>query len=492
MYDLEEVNAEQNLALAPLVNGTLVSTQEVLPLSNPYDNTSFAQLMLADHSIMEEAIDQATRAFAQTRTLSAYERSTILKTVADKIHGNRQALAQGITVASGKPSTAAFAEVDRAQFTFQIAAEEALRINGDIIPLDWLPDCKHREAHILRVPRGPIAGITPFNFPLNLVAHKVAPALAAGNPILIKPDLQTAMTAIQLGQILIESGWPPNAIAILPCSNDVAQMLVTDERIKLLSFTGSAAVGWTLKNLAGKKPVTLELGGNAGNIIEPDADLNYALERIVWGGYVNAGQTCISVQRVYIHHEIYEEARTTLIHKVKAIKFGNPKLQSTFVGPVINQTAADRIERCIEDAVGKGANVLVGGGRHNLVIEPTLMEVDDETLDICKEELFGPVVVITPYLNYKDVVARVSNSEYGLQIGLFTHDLRKIQYAINTIEAGGININDVSTFRIDHMPYGGVKSSGIGREGVRYAIEEMTEMKLVTYNHNNLLTVDEP
>ncbi|KTD60991.1 aldehyde dehydrogenase family protein [Legionella spiritensis] len=483
MLDLEEINTGIKNILEPVINGVSMSTKDTLILSNPYDDTPFAQLMLADAALMERGIAQATGAFSQTRALSAWQRSNILKIIAEKIQQRRSELAEGITTESGKPVTAAFAEVDRAQFTFQVAAEEALRINGDIFSLDWLPDQSRREAHLHRVPRGLIAGITPFNFPLNLVAHKVAPALAAGNPVIIKPDLQTAMTAIRLGQIIIESGWPANAIAIVPCRNDVAQALVSDERIRMLSFTGSPRVGWELKRQAGKKPVTLELGGNAGNIIEPDADLEYALDRVVWGGYLNAGQTCISVQRVYIHDTIYEDAKNILIRKVKALKSGDPKHRSTVVGPVINQIAADRIERSIQQAVANGAQVLVGGGRHNLVIEPTLIESCDESLSIAKDEIFGPIVVLSSYRDFTEAITKVSDSDYGLQMGLFTHDLRKIQYAIDTVEIGGININDVSTFRIDHMPYGGVKASGTGREGIRYAIEEMTEMKLVTYNY---------
>lgn len=486
MFEMENISTKLPIVSGPFIAGKILSADNVETLLNPYDQTPFANVAVADASLMEQTIEAAVNAFDHCKNMAAYQRSAVLKKVSELIHRDRQQLAAGITTESGKPITAALAEVDRAVFTFQVAAEEALRINGEILTLDWLPGCEQRQAHVCRVPRGPIAGITPFNFPLNLVAHKIAPAMAAGNPIIIKPALQTAMTAIRLGLLIVEAGWPAEGIAIVPCHTDIAQALITDERIKLLTFTGSPEVGWHLKAIAGKKPVTLELGGNAGNIIEADANLDYALERVVWGGYLNAGQTCISVQRVYIHHSIYDQAKKKLIALVKSIKYGNPWLPDTIVGPVINEASAERIETCIHEALEQGARLLAGGNRYQRIIEPTLIENDNEALNISQTELFGPVIVISSYQNFKEAVARVSESKYGLQAGLFTRDMGKIQYAIKNIEAGGININDVSTFRIDHMPYGGVKASGFGREGLRYAIEEMTEMKLITYNHSIL------
>lgn len=466
-----------------LVNGQLRMTDQIESLYNPYNSQHFADIHLANEALLEESIERARQAFVKTKTFSSYQRSQILKTVVALLKENKTELAEGITLESGKPISAALAEVDRSIFTFEVAAEETLRMSGEIISLDWLPGNEKRHGEIRRQPKGIVAAITPFNFPINLVAHKIAPAMAVGNPILIKPALQTTVSALKLGNIITQAGWPEDAIAVLPCHNDIARPLVVDERIQILSFTGSSEVGWYLKSMAGKKAVTLELGGNAGNIIEADTDLEQALERIVWGGFINSGQACISVQRVYIRDEIYERAKKRLIELVNQIPVGNPWNSETMVGPVINKEAADRIEHCIADAVRQGANILTGGNRHGLVIEPTLIESNNDALAISSSEIFGPVIVISKYHHFAEAVERVSNSDYGLAAGVFTNDLKKINLAIEQLQVGGININDVSTFRIDHMPYGGLKSSGCGREGIKYAIEEMTNRKLITYNN---------
>jgi glyceraldehyde-3-phosphate dehydrogenase (NADP+) len=332
------------------------------------------------------------------------------------------------------------------------------------------------------VPLGPIAGITPFNFPLNLVAHKVAPALAAGNPIIVRPASQTPLAALLLAEIVYASGWPTDGFAVLPCSTDVARPLVEDERIKLLTFTGSPAVGWGLKSRAGRKRVTLELGGNAAVIVNHDADVPYAAERVAWGGFTNAGQTCISVQRIYVHEAVYDEFARELVRRVEALKVGDPLDEDVDVGPVIDAGNAERIEEWLEEAKNAGATVLTGGEREGSVFRPTVLANLSEELRVSCEEVFAPLVGVTKFADVESAIDAAGRSEFGLQGGLFTNDLRVVERAFDSIDVGGLMVNDVSTYRIDHMPYGGVKSSGFGREGLRYAIEEMTELKLLTFN----------
>jgi acyl-CoA reductase-like NAD-dependent aldehyde dehydrogenase len=327
-----------------------------------------------------------------------------------------------------------------------------------------------------------IAGISPFNFPLNLVAHKVAPALAAGNPILLRPASQTPLTALKLAEIIYATDWPKDAFAVLPCTTDTARPLVEDDRIKLLTFTGSPAVGWGLKTKAGRKRVTLELGGNAAVIVHEDADVEYAADRIAWGGFTNAGQTCISVQRVYVHDSVYDRFTKLLVDKVEALKVGDPLDPDTDVGPVIDTSNADRIEEWLDEAKEAGAEVLTGGERENSVWRPTVLANLRDDLRVSCDEVFAPVVGVNKYSDVESAIDAAGRSEFGLQGGLFTNDTRVIESAFDRIDVGGLMVNDVSTFRIDHMPYGGVKSSGSGREGVRYAIEEMTEIKLLTIN----------
>jgi glyceraldehyde-3-phosphate dehydrogenase (NADP+) len=334
---------------------------------------------------------------------------------------------------------------------------------------------------VRRVPLGPIAGISPFNFPLNLVAHKIAPALAAGNPIVLRPASQTPISAIKLGEIILEAGWPEEGIAIVPSSTADASPLVEDDRIKLLTFTGSPAVGWSLKPRAGRKRVTLELGGNAAVIVHADADAEFAAERVTWGGTVQAGQTCISVQRVYAHESL-DGFTDDLARRFKELKVGDPLDDDTDVGPLIDSGNADRVEAWLKEAVDAGAEVVTGGGRDGNVVEPTLLTNLREDLRVSCEEVFAPLVGVYSYSDVSDAIARAGDSSFGLQAGLFTNDLRVIDKAFDEIDVGGLMVNDVSTFRVDHMPYGGVKSSGSGREGLRYAIEEMTELKLLTFN----------
>jgi len=465
-----------------LLCGEEVRTGDAYEILSPYNANPISVVHRAGPQDLEQAIAGASRAFATTRQLSSWQREQVLKRVAEGIARHRDELARTIALEAGKPVTTARAEVDRAAFTFGVAAEETKRIYGEIVPLDWLPGNENRVAHVRRVPLGPIAGITPFNFPLNLVAHKVAPALAAGNPIIIRPASQTPTAALLLGRLVLEAGWPPEGIAVVPSSTDVARPLVEDDRIKLLTFTGSPAVGWRLKAQAGRKRVTLELGGNAAVIVHRDADVAYAAERIAWGGFTNAGQTCISVQRVFVHEDVYDEFVADLVRGVEELNVGDPLNEDTAVGPVIDAANAERIEEWLNEAKAAGATVLTGGEREGCLWQPTVLADVREDLRVASDEAFAPLVGITPFSDIDDAIDAAARSDFGLQAGLFTCDIRVIEKAFARIDVGGLMVNDVSTFRIDHMPYGGVKASGFGREGVRYAIEEMTEQKLLTIN----------
>jgi len=465
-----------------LLAGRSVKTGAVVEVRSPYDGSLVAVVHRAGPQDIELAIASAAAAFQTTRKLPTWKRAEILQSIAVGIAGRREELARTIALEAGKPIKTARLEVDRAAFTFQVAAEETKRIGGEIVSLDWLPGTEGREAHIRRVPLGPIAGITPFNFPLNLVAHKVAPSLAAGDPIIIRPATQTPVSALMLGEIVVAAGWPQEAISVVPSSTADATPLVEDERIKLLTFTGSPAVGWDLKRRAGRKRVTLELGGNAGVIIHHDADLAYAAERVAWGGFSYAGQSCISVQRVYVHERVYDTFVSELVGRTKRLKTGDPLAEDTDVGPVIDEVAATRVQTWLDEATQAGAKVLTGGRRQGGLWQPTIVESLPPTARLNCQEVFAPVVGLHKYSDFMQAIAAINDSDYGMQAGVFSHDDRVTAAAADLIEAGGVMINDVSTFRIDHMPYGGVKLSGFGREGVRYAIEEMTEQKLVTIN----------
>ena len=469
--------------LGVVLGGEQVETGEAYEVRSPYDGAPLALVHRAGPDEVERAIAGAVAAFETTRHLPSWQREDVLKKIAQGILARRDELAEVIALEAGKPIKIARLEVDRAAFTFTIAAEESKRIYGEIVPLDWLPGNENRVAHIRRVPLGPIAGISPFNFPLNLVAHKVAPALAAGNPIILRPASQTPVSSLMLGRIVLEAGWPEDAIAVLPSSTDTARPLVEDDRIKLLTFTGSPVVGWGLKARAGRKRVTLELGGNAAVIVNEDADVAYAAERVAWGGFVYSGQTCISVQRVLVHQAVYDEFTADLVRRVEALKVGDPLDEGTDIGPVIDAGSADRIHEWLEEAKAAGASVLTGGEHDGNLWQPTVLTNIRDDLRVSCDEVFAPLVGLTPFEDIGAAIDAAGRSEFGLQGGLFTNDMRVVDAAFDRIDVGGLMVNDVSTFRIDHMPYGGVKSSGFGREGLRYAIEEMTEQKLLTFNN---------
>jgi glyceraldehyde-3-phosphate dehydrogenase (NADP+) len=465
-----------------LVHGHWKQSGQTAPVVNPFNGQVIAELSQAAESDVEEAIASTSGAAATMGRLPAYVRYDILQQIAALIYRRRDQFASTITAEAGKPITDAKREVSRAVQTFTIAAEEAKRIPGEVVPLDWTPGSDFHLGILRRFPIGPVLGITPFNFPLNLVAHKVAPAVAAGNPILIKPAPQTPLTALLLGEIALEAGLPPGGLNVVPCDNALAERCVMDPRFKLLSFTGSAPVGWMLKSKCGKKKVTLELGGNAGVVIEPDADLDLAAQRCATGGFGYAGQTCISVQRIFAHHSIVDLFTTKLLMNVARLKAGDPTDDATTIGPLIDQAAAHRVENWIGEAVAEGARVLLGGKRMGSIVEATVLSNVKPEMKVSCREVFGPVVTVTPYRDLDEAIAAMNQSDYGLQAGVFTRDVNKIFHAFRHLEVGAVLANEIPTFRADHMPYGGVKDSGLGREGIKAAIEDMTEPRLLVLN----------
>jgi acyl-CoA reductase-like NAD-dependent aldehyde dehydrogenase len=465
-----------------LVHGQWKQGQTTSRVVNPFTGQVVAEAVQATEPDAEQAIASTASAAAPMAALPGHARYNILQQMAALIYRRRDEFAASITAEAGKPITDARREVSRAVQIFTVAAEEARRLGGDVVPLDWTPNTESHLGILRRFPIGPILGITPFNFPLNLVAHKVAPALASGNPILIKPAPQTPLTALLLGEVALEAGLPPGGLNIIPCDNAIAERLVVDARFKLLSFTGSAAVGWMLKAKCGKKKVTLELGGNAGVIIEPDADLDFAAQRCATGGFGYAGQTCISVQRIFTHHTVADLFTTKLLMQVARLKAGDPTDDATVVGPLIDQATAQRVEQWIAEAVSQGARVLLGGKRLGSVVEATVLSNVKPGMKVSCQEVFGPVVTVTPYRHFDEAIAGLNQSDYGLQAGVFTNDVNKIFHAFRHVEVGAVLANEIPTFRADHMPYGGVKDSGLGREGVRSAIEDMTEPRLLVLN----------
>jgi len=464
------------------VDGKWIEEGDPVEIRAPYDGAVIASVFQGRREHAEAAIAAAVKAFGTTRRLPAFERQRVLRRVSENIAERKQEFSRTMAQEAGKPIKAARTEVERAIFTFNVAAEESTRIYGEYLPLDWQEFTAGRWGIVRRFPLGPIAGITPFNFPLNLVAHKVAPAIAAGCPLVLKPAPQTPLTALLLAEAVQQAGWPDGGLNVLPLSNDDAGLLVTDERIKLISFTGSAAVGWQIKKNCGKKKVVLELGGNAGVIVHSDADLAYAADRCVAGGFAYAGQTCISVQRILVERTAFAKFTDLLLEGVKKLKIGDPLDDSTDLGPLIRESDAARASDWIQEAVRGGARLLCGGKRRGPVLDPTVLTGTRPEMKVNCQEIFAPVVTVEPYDDFNQALKQINNSPYGLQAGLFTRDAKLIFNAYEELEVGGLIAGDVPAFRIDHMPYGGVKDSGLGREGLRYAIEEMTEPKLLVMN----------
>ena len=462
-----------------LVDGKWIEEGDPIDVRAPYDGVVMGRVFQGRREHAEAAITAAVKAFGTTRRLPAFERQRVLRRVAENLASRKETFARTIAQEAGKPLKAARTEVDRAVFTFTVAAEESTRIPGEFLSLDWQQFTAGRWGIVRRFPLGPIAGITPFNFPLNLVAHKVAPAMAAGCPLILKPAPQTPISSLLLAEIVQESGWPQGAFAVMPLSNENAALLVADDRIKLLTFTGSAAVGWQLKSRAGKKRVTLELGGNAGVIVHSDSDLGHAAQRCVAGGFSYAGQTCISVQRILVHQPVFHKFTELLVQGVRKLKTGDPMQESTDVPPLIREQDAVRVVEWIDEAVKGGARLLCGGKRNRAMVEPTVLTGTSSEMRVNCAEVFAPVVTVEPYELFPEALRQINNSAYGLQAGLFTRDAGLIQMAFEELEVGGVIAGDVPSFRVDQMPYGGVKDSGLGREGLRYSIADMTEPRLL-------------
>jgi glyceraldehyde-3-phosphate dehydrogenase (NADP+) len=449
---------------------------------NPFENKAVGEVCQATSRDIDDAIRAAEAAFHLTKSLSPYERGAALDSVSRSLAEKKDEFAQLITAETGKPISFSRAEVERAVFTIATSAEEARRIEGHVLPLDVVPQPGNRAAIIRRFPLGVIGAITPFNYPLNLVAHKLGPAIAAGNTVVLKPSSNAPQTALRFAELFAKTGLPPGTINVVPCMGSEIEQLITDKRVKLISFTGSPVVGWGIKVRAAKKKVLLELGGNAGVIVCADADLDHALKSIVQGAFGNAGQSCISVQRVYVHESVADAFTNQLVKLAKSIAVGDPSNPRTIVGPMIDEQAARKVESWIREATEGGARVLCGGGRTGAVLEPTVLADVAPEMKVSCQEAFAPVVTVDKFSVFSEAVERVNASAYGLQAGVFTNSASDMFYAYRELEVGGVVINDASSFRVDHMPYGGVKESGIGREGVRYAIEEMTEMKLLSLN----------
>jgi acyl-CoA reductase-like NAD-dependent aldehyde dehydrogenase len=465
-----------------LVDGRWIEDGEIVEIKAPYDGTVVGRVFQGNRQHAEMAISAAVKAFGTTRRLPAFERQRVLRRVAEGISKRKDEFSRTLAQEAGKPIKQARSEVDRAVFTFNVAAEESTRIYGEYLPLDWTEYTAGRWGIVKRFPLGPIAGITPFNFPLNLVAHKVAPAIAAGCPMVLKPAPQTPLCSLLLAEMVQQAGWPDGALNVLPLSNQDASLLVTDDRIKLVSFTGSASVGWEIKKNSGKKKVVLELGGNAGVIVHSDADLAYAADRCVAGGFSYAGQTCISVQRILVEHSVYGRFTDLLLAAVRKLKAGDPMDEASDLGPLIRESDAIRAADWIQEAVRGGARLLCGGHRRGSILEPTVLTATKADMRVNCQEIFAPVVTLEPYHDFDGALRQINNSPYGLQAGIFTRDAKLMFQAYEELDIGGLIAGDVPSFRIDHMPYGGVKESGLGREGLRYTIEEMTEPKLLVMN----------
>lgn len=450
-----------------------------LDVTNKYTGEVATKVAMADADTIDKAIAAAEEAQPAMAALAPFERQAVLEHCVKRFTERADELAQALCIEAGKPIKDAKGEVSRLIDTFKIAAEESVRINGEVVNLEISARAKGYQGMTKKVPIGPCSFISPFNFPLNLAAHKVAPAIAAGCTFVLKPASRTPIGALIIGEVLAETDLPKGAFSILPCSRDGADLFTTDERLKLLSFTGSPDVGWALKAKAGKKPVVLELGGNAACVVDEDADIEDAIERVIVGAYYQSGQSCISVQRLLVHSKIYDEFKSRYVEKVKALVSGDPSNEDTFIGPMISEGEAERLHGWIKEAQEKGATILCGGTRDGAMLEATVMENVPKDCDASAEEAFGPLSILAPFDDYDEALKEVNNSRYGLQAGVFTRDIYKAHKAWDVLDVGGVVIGDVPSWRVDNMPYGGVKDSGLGREGIRYAIEDMSETRLM-------------
>jgi len=472
----------QNVVDYPLyVAGKAVTTGQWLEVHDKYSNTVYARVALADEKVLEKAISASVKAEVDMATLKPFEKQKVLLHCVKRFNELREELTEILILEGGKPRGAASAEVERLINTFQLAADAVTQLDdGRMLPLAVTPAAARFRGMVKHVPIGAVSLISPFNFPLNLVAHKIAPAIAAGCPFVLKPASLTPISALMIAKVLAETDLPKGSWSVLPCDRQAADILVTDDRFKLLSFTGSDQVGWDMKARAGRKKVTLELGGNAAVLIDADTVIDEALiDRLISAAYGHAGQVCISVQRILVHADLYVEVKKKLIAKLKKIKVDDPKLNTTLVGPMIKEAEAVRLKKWIDKAEKKGAKVLTGGHLQGVLFEPTLLENVDAKLEIYKDEAFGPIAILEKFKEFEQGINTINQSRFGLQAGVYTQNLNKMLYAWDNLHVGGVIINDVPTFRVDNMPYGGVKDSGLGREGIHSAIRDMQEERLL-------------
>lgn len=460
------------------LNNKAVFANEDLEVTDKYTGEVATRCALADAAAIDEGIAGAVRATEPMAKMPSYEKKAVLEHCVTRFKERFDELAMALCIEAGKPINDAEGEVTRLIDTFQIAAEESTRMHGELQALDISPRAKGYQGMWKRVPIGPCSFISPFNFPLNLAAHKIAPALAVGCPFVMKPASRTPLGAIIMGEVLAETDLPEGAFSILACSRDGADLFTVDDRLKLLSFTGSPGVGWDLKARCGKKKVVLELGGNAAVVVDADTkDLDDAVNRIIFGAFYQSGQSCIGVQRIMIHEDIYDVMKAKLVAKTATLIKGDPKQRETFIGPMISESEATRLHGWIDAAAAAGGTILCGGSRDGAMLDATLMENVPLNQDLCVEEAFGPAAVLQKFSSWDDAISMVNDSKFGLQAGIFTRDFYKVQQAWDEMEVGGVVVGDVPSYRVDNMPYGGVKDSGIGREGIVFAMEDMTEIR---------------
>jgi acyl-CoA reductase-like NAD-dependent aldehyde dehydrogenase len=464
-----------------LIGGQWQETSETFAVRNPYSGDHLADVASAGDDAIEASLVSAIESAAKMRSLSRYQIAKGLRAISAGIDARKDEFVRTIALESAKPVIYARGEVDRAIATFSWAAGEAERFAGEVVPIDVQPTGRGKWGRVIRMPRGVIYGITPFNFPLNLVAHKVAPALASGNAIIIKPSPRTPLTSLLLGEVFLETGLPISALQIVPTDVANVERIISDNRIAMLSFTGSAAVGWDLKTKVGKKPIALELGGNAPVIIDETADNERSLSRCVTGAFAYSGQVCISVQRIYVHSSKFNQWTDDFIERAEKLKSGDPLDEKIQISVMIDEDAAKRAEAWIGEATDNGAELLIGGKRDGSFHAPTVLTNTDPEMRIVAEEAFAPVAIVEKFDSIENAVEMCNNSKYGLQASIFSQDQKIIDLAVDRLEYGGVIVNDAPIFRVDNMPYGGIKESGFGREGVRYAMEEMTEIKLAVY-----------
>ncbi len=472
-----------------LVGNDFISSDEVIEIKNPFSGQVVKKVFKTTKEDVNKSLNYLTSAFEKFKKVPVYQRYNLLDAITKKISERKEFLAETITQETGKPIKFSRIEIDRAILTFRTGAEESKRIEGETIDLDLLRGSENKIAIIRRFPIGVIFAITPWNFPVNLVAHKISPALASGNVILLKPATASLVSGIEIGKIIKEAseetGFDFCPVNVITSSGSEAEFWLSDSRIKMISFTGSPLVGWGIKRKISHQRISLELGGNAGVIVDKTADLQKAASKIALAAFAVAGQSCISVQRVFVHKDISEKFTELLISETKKIKFGNPFDENTITGPMINTAEAERVERWIGEAMESNATIITGGKREGAVFEPTIVKGASRESNLNSKEVFAPLLTLRDIDDFKQGVEEINNSDFGLQAGLFTNDLRNALYSYENIETGGVVVNDVPTYRMDTMPYGGVKHSGIGKEGIKYAIEEMTERKVFVIDKIN-------